>query len=244
MRRKASPAVAASPTTTMSAVLLSRSTNPRRTISWSSSRKTRIVWLSWPVARSIAAPFLPTRRNGRRAPLCASSLELGGSEARWPAQGSPIPIPLSRTLTDSELPSAATVTSTAVAWACLATLVMASRTTASTSPIRVPLTRVSTGPSKRTVGSKASAGVICSATVKTVDRTPGVVGHVLQLEDRRPDLPDGLVEVGHDSAEPLDVLRPVRARGEALQAQSGREEPLDDVVVQVEGDPVPVLQHR
>ena len=64
-----------------------------------------------------------------------------------------------------------------------------------------------------------------------------------QAEDRDPDLPDGLVEVGDhllDPARPLHGLGPRRDPGEF---QSGGEDPADHQVVEVAGDAVPVPQH-
>jgi hypothetical protein len=69
----------------------------------------------------------------------------------------------------------------------------------------------------------------------------GVPG-VLELEDRRPDPGDGAVEF----VDPLaDAGRHLGAgllqrAADPVQRQAGREDPLDDVVVQVAGDAVPV----
>ena len=71
-----------------------------------------------------------------------------------------------------------------------------------------------------------------------------VVAVRLQGEDRRPDLPDRLVQGIHRAADPVRHLRPGDQRHSALQRHPGRVEPLDHQVVQVAGDPVPVLEHR
>ena len=66
----------------------------------------------------------------------------------------------------------------------------------------------------------------------------------LQRENRRTDLGDGGVEVIDVAHEPV----PDRLVGEpaqrALQAEADTEDPLDDPIVQISGDPVPVDGNR
>jgi hypothetical protein len=64
----------------------------------------------------------------------------------------------------------------------------------------------------------------------------------LQGEDRPPDLLDGAVQLVHVAADPLGQLRPDHLSGHPLQPQPDREQPLDDLVVQVAGDPVAVFE--
>jgi hypothetical protein len=63
-----------------------------------------------------------------------------------------------------------------------------------------------------------------------------------QLEDGRADLLDRVVDVVHDPLDELDGRRVARRDGGALQGHAGREQLLDDVVVQVAGDARPVLE--
>ena len=65
-----------------------------------------------------------------------------------------------------------------------------------------------------------------------------------QLEDRAADVPDGRVEVVDGRVDPLGHLRSAGVRHGALQLHAGGEQPLDDHVVQVPGDPLAVLQHH
>ena len=68
---------------------------------------------------------------------------------------------------------------------------------------------------------------------------------LVQLEDGRPDLGHRRVQVVDAAGEPFGRLRVLRLEGaaEAVQRQCRGEDPLDDVVVQVAGDPVPVGLH-
>ncbi len=63
-----------------------------------------------------------------------------------------------------------------------------------------------------------------------------------QLEDRCADLADGLVQVVDVGGQPVPLLRLTGARDQALQPDRRSEDPLDDVVVQVAGDAVALLQ--
>jgi hypothetical protein len=65
----------------------------------------------------------------------------------------------------------------------------------------------------------------------------------MQREDGCPQVPNGGVDVLHG---PADALLDVRVDQPVhpLELQAGREQPLDDEVVQIAGDPVPVLEHR
>jgi hypothetical protein len=65
----------------------------------------------------------------------------------------------------------------------------------------------------------------------------------VQVEDRRADVPYGLVELFHRRADPLGGHRVGDVGQRALQAQARGEDPLDDVVVQVARDAVAVLGH-
>ena len=67
---------------------------------------------------------------------------------------------------------------------------------------------------------------------------------VLELEDRAADGLDGVVELAHRLVESLGDRVVARHGGDALQLQPGREEPLDDDVVEVAGDPLAVGDHR
>ena len=66
----------------------------------------------------------------------------------------------------------------------------------------------------------------------------------LQGEDRLADVVDGHVQVIDHAAYPLLGCRAVDHRHRALQLHPAGVKPLDDQVVQVPGDPVPVLEHR
>jgi len=64
-----------------------------------------------------------------------------------------------------------------------------------------------------------------------------------QIEDRRADLFDRVVDVIDRAGESCPGLA-VRHRGRrCLQAESRGEQALDDVIVQVASDPVPIFQH-
>jgi len=65
----------------------------------------------------------------------------------------------------------------------------------------------------------------------------------LQGKDRRADLADGLIEVGHGLGDPFRELR-WREPDRRFEGEAGGEEPLDDRVVQVGGDPFAVLDQR
>ena len=65
----------------------------------------------------------------------------------------------------------------------------------------------------------------------------------VQVEDRRTDVPHGLVELIDRRADPLGRFRVADAGQGALQAEACGEHPLDHVVVQVARDPVTVLGH-
>ena len=65
-----------------------------------------------------------------------------------------------------------------------------------------------------------------------------------ELEDGGPHLADGLVDVGDGGVEGGAHGPAGRGGGQALQRQPDGEEPLDDAVVQVPGQPVAVLVHR
>ena len=72
----------------------------------------------------------------------------------------------------------------------------------------------------------------------------GGLRSVVELEDAGADLADGVVEIDDRLVDPIgDPAGPGQAR-DALQAQAGREEPLDDVIVQIGGDPVTLVEHR
>ena len=74
---------------------------------------------------------------------------------------------------------------------------------------------------------------------------PGLVDarRLLELEDRGPDLADRLVQVLDGAPEHLADRQVLGALAHGLEGEAGREDPLDDVVVQVSGDPVAVLEH-
>jgi hypothetical protein len=73
---------------------------------------------------------------------------------------------------------------------------------------------------------------------------PGIDAAGLQLEDGSPDLLDRLVHGVHGVADPAGHFRPGDHGHGALQRHAGGVEALDDLVVQVAGDPVPVLVQR
>ena len=66
----------------------------------------------------------------------------------------------------------------------------------------------------------------------------------LQGEDRLPDVVDRRVQVVDHAAHPLFGWRAVDQRDRALQLHPAGVKPLDDEVVQVPRDPVPVFEHR
>ena len=99
---------------------------------------------------------------------------------------------------------------------------------------------VSTGPSKRTDGSKPSAGGGLRDDLEHLRAQPGlVVGAGLEAEDRRPDRADRVVDVGDRPVQPLLRLRR-RAPGRGLERQADGEQALDDGVVQIARDPLPL----
>ena len=63
-----------------------------------------------------------------------------------------------------------------------------------------------------------------------------------QLEDGAADVADGGVELVDGRIDPLGHVGPAGQPGGGLQLQSGGEQPLDDHVVQVPGDPLPVAR--
>ena len=63
------------------------------------------------------------------------------------------------------------------------------------------------------------------------------------MEDGCPNLPDGVVEIGHKPVQPSDDGLIVDQRGQALHTQAGGEQPLDNVIMKVSSDSVPVLEH-
>ena len=65
----------------------------------------------------------------------------------------------------------------------------------------------------------------------------------MKLVDRLTDLLDGGVDVVNRGVEPRLKSEMTRHVGSGLQRQAGREQALDDVVVHVAGDPIPVVQH-
>ena len=62
----------------------------------------------------------------------------------------------------------------------------------------------------------------------------------LQGEDRRPDIPDGVVQRVDRTQDPGGSFPPGEDGHGPLECHAGRIQPLDDLVVQVAGDPVPV----
>ena len=65
----------------------------------------------------------------------------------------------------------------------------------------------------------------------------------VQVEYGRPDLPHSLVELRHGLLDAALDDRVCTAAQRALQLQTGGEQPLNDLVVQIAGDPVPVGEH-
>src|ERR1700722_18359954 len=68
-------------------------------------------------------------------------------------------------------------------------------------------------------------------------------GGVPELEDGRADLGDGLIELVNSPRDPLDDLLALGHPGGALQAHADRVDALDDPVVKIAGDPVPVVEN-
>ena len=166
-----------SPTTSKPGSALEQLTQtPRRTISWSSRRKTRVV-----IGR--------LRRRRRRPgtlhamvvrPRTESTLESAGRGARRGPAGtaSPLrrppswmPAPSSSTTTRITSSPASTVSRTASAAACFTAFVSSSRTTAVTSSASVPVTRRSSGPVKPTATGCASDAEHWVAISRTLRRT-------------------------------------------------------------------------
>jgi hypothetical protein len=65
-----------------------------------------------------------------------------------------------------------------------------------------------------------------------------------QREDHRSDLRDGGIEVIHRLDDAIGEHARRHRTGDALQLQAGAEQLLDHVIVQVSGDPTPVLEHE
>ena len=80
--------------------------------------------------------------------------------------------------------------------------------------------------------------------VEDLRMQPLFVDRELNVEDRLAQLADGLVELVDRLPDPHDGLRPLDQAGCPLQRQPDGEEALDHRVVQVAGDPVPVLGER
>ena len=138
----------------------------------------------------------------------------------------------------------ATVTTTLVAWACLPTLVSASRRTASTSSASCPVTTLSTGPLNDTWGWMPSTGRSSCTRSSTLGCRPSLlmVSSMSKMALRK--LADRLVELVDRLPDAHDRLGPLDQAGRALQRQPDGEEALDHRVVQVPGDPVAVLGQR
>ena len=94
------------------------------------------------------------------------------------------------------------------------------------------------------VGTKPNASDedLASAS-RRADVSAGTHGTV-QLVDRLPDLLDGRVDVVDGVVDPWLDRGMRRQPAGGLQGQTGGEETLDDVVVHVAGDPVPIVQQR
>ncbi len=153
------------------------------------------------------------------------------------------PLPSSVTRTTISSP-AETRTSTADASACRVALLRASPRTASRSGATVAPTRERTGPSMRTVGWNFMVAAARS-TIRSISVCTSVVASMVpKREDRAPDVLDGAVELVDRALEPSGDLGRHGHPRRALEAETDREEPLDDQVVQVAADAVPVLQQR
>ena len=70
------------------------------------------------------------------------------------------------------------------------------------------------------------------------------VERTLEIEDAGADLADGLVDIGHGPVDPADQLVVLGDPGRTLEGQAHGEKALDDRVVEVPGDAVPVLDQR
>ena len=136
-----------------------------------------------------------------------------------------------------------TLSWTIVADECRATLESPSRTTAVTSRTRSAVATESNGPSRSMRGAKPIAGWSLDDDVH--HRRPQSAGHRrLELEDRDPDLLDGVVEMLDDLLEGSHGGGVLHARCGRLDDKTRGEHLLDDVVVQVAGDPGPVLEEQ
>ena len=71
----------------------------------------------------------------------------------------------------------------------------------------------------------------------------GTAFHPVELEDRAADLTDDLVQLVDRGGEAVPRTTRPEMCGQALQCEAGAEQSLDDVVVQVGGDAVALLQH-
>ncbi len=80
--------------------------------------------------------------------------------------------------------------------------------------------------------------------VEDLRMQPLFVDRELDVENRLAQLADGFVELVDRLPDPHDGFRPLDQAGCPLQRQTYGEEPLDHRVVQVAGDPVPVLGER
>ena len=138
---------------------------------------------------------------------------------------------------------AVTDTQRLLAWACRITLVTASPRTARACAETSGGTTASTESATRSVEVQPRVGRhdVEHGTDLLAQGLPLDSG-LLQLEDRAPDVADGVVEVVHGVPQPRLQFGLLHLAADALQAHPGGEQPLDDLVVQVTGDALAVGQ--
>ncbi|GHF37534.1 hypothetical protein GCM10018783_02370 [Streptomyces griseosporeus] len=97
----------------------------------------------------------------------------------------------------------------------------------------------------RMLGAKPSADTAAPAVRTAGERRPDPLSDSLaRRPNRGPDDLDRLVQIVHGPHDALGRLRILDEAARALQGHPRREQPLDRQVVQIAGDPVPVLQNR
>ena len=185
---------------------------------------------------AVLSSKLPPRRSAR-------VLRLAIPLRRW---RDAIPVPLSTTVIARSVTSVVISTSTAVAWAYLAAVAERLPDDGLDIVDQIRLNRrCQAGPSKPTRGAKPNTAGTSSTTARTELRRDDVLGHIVELEDRHPDLLDRLVEILDASCQNRTFDLWIRHHGgRGLDGEPGREQTLNDVVVQIPGDPFPILQHE
>ena len=158
-----------------------------------------------------------------------------------PPRGSrPKPLPSSATTTRNSSPAEST-TETAVACACLATLVRASRRTASTASVIGPRRGAIDWAGDGDLWVEAENRTELADEVEHLRVQAFAVDGELDVEDRLAELANGLVDAVDGLTDPRRCFGPFdQARG-PLKRQPDGKEPLDHGIVEIAGDAIAVL---